>query len=361
MKAKSRCQVPQQACTATINTQRRHTPHMEPFTGLTPTRSEKTKSDYTKCYERIRKRFVSELGKQDMAPDEVVAHLILTRSSFAKRTWRQYKASVIYYLETYYPQHETAIDELRLHGSAGLRDGGANTSGRKKKDVPEGVWAEIKHAIRERIRREHRHARALLAVLEATLATGLRPNEWSFSELTHHEDNGRLVLRVRNSKHSNGRANGVHREMYVDELTTEEIAAVREALAACGVGDREDADEQAARLQLALKHELEAARSLAVAGQRRPRSSISLYSFRHQFSANAKKTFTDPAVTAALLGHISTKTGHRHYGKRRNARGMVRVYPTEASVAAVQNRYLETYRDYVQQRGPKRAPTPNGY
>ncbi|WP_199030739.1 site-specific integrase [Ralstonia sp. ASV6] len=333
---------------------------MEPFTRLTPTKSEDTKREYVKCYERLRRRFGNELGKKDLAPDEVVAHLILQRTSFAKRTWRHYKASVIYWLETFSPQSETAIEVLRSHGSAGLRDGGANTSARKRKDVPDSIWNEIKYAIRERIKRGHKHAAKLLSVCEATLAAGLRPNEWAFSELTRHDDNHRLVLRVRNSKHTNGRANGEYREMYVDELTEDELRAVREALDACAVDahDETDVHEQAAKLQLALKHELEAARALAVAGQRRPRSSITLYSFRHQFSANAKRTFENPVLTAALLGHSSTHTGFQHYGKRRNASSRVRVYPTEASVAAVQNRYLETYRDHVAQRGAKAAPGP---
>ena len=333
---------------------------MEPFSRLTPTKSEETKREYVKCFERLRTRFGNELGKKDLAPDEVVAHLILRHKTFAARTWRHYKASVVYWLETYSPESETAIEELRKHGSAGLPNGGANTSARKRKDVPDSIWTEIKYAIRERIKRDHKHAAKLLSVCEATLATGLRPNEWAFSELTRHDENHRLVLRVRNSKHSNGRGNGEYREMYVDELNADELRAVREALEACAVADDGDVDvhEQAAKLQLALKHELEAARALAVAGQRRPRSSITLYSFRHQFSANAKRTFENPVLTAALLGHSSTHTGFQHYGKRRNASSRVRVYPTEASVAAVQNRYLETYREHVAQRGVRRTPGP---
>jgi hypothetical protein len=295
---------------------------------------------------------MGELGKLDMTPDEVVAHLILTRTQNSARTFRVYKAAAIYYLETFYPQSETALEELRRQSSAGLRGGGSNTSSRKKKEVPESEWVEIQHAINERIRQQYKYAAPLLAVLGATLLTGLRPMEWALSELDHHPDDGRKILRVRNAKHTNGRANGTYREMYVDTLTPTELALVERALRACAC----DTDDQAEKLQTALKHELEAARSLAVAGKRRPRSSITLYSFRHQFVANAKLTFDDPAITAALSGHISTKTAHRHYGKRRHGRAAVRVYPTESTMAAVQNRYLETYRDFVAKRGPINTP-----
>ncbi|MEX3556522.1 MAG: hypothetical protein VB131_08305 [Burkholderia gladioli] len=330
---------------------------MEPFASFTPTISDKTKIEYEQCYERNRKRFMSDLGKPDMAPDEVVAHLILTRTEYAARTWRFYKSSAIYYLETYHPHHETAIDELKRHGSGDLRNGSSNTSGRKRKDVPDSVWREIKHAIQERIKQQYKHAATLLAVLEGTLLTGLRPNEWAFSELGQHETDGRRILRVRNSKNTNGRGNGTHREMYVDELEAREIEVIARALAAC----KSETVEEAARLQLALKHELEAARALAVAGKRRARSSVTLYSFRHQFVANAKLTFENPVITAALSGHSSTKTAHQHYGKRRNGRAMVRVYPTESSVAAVQHRYLETYRDFVARRGANLTPSPSSH
>ncbi|CAE6793972.1 hypothetical protein R70006_04982 [Paraburkholderia domus] len=298
---------------------------------------------------------MGETGKQDMEPDEVVAHLILNRSQYAARTWRFHKSATIYYLETFFPHHETAIEELRRQTSAGLRGGGVNTSSRKRKSVPESEWVEIRHAITQRIKSGYKNAAGLLAVLEATLLTGLRPVEWALAELAHHADDGRRVLRVKNAKHTNGRANGAYREMYVDQLTEGEVATIARAIAAFDSVD----DDQAARLQIAYKHELEAARAVAVAGKRRPQSSVTLYSFRHQFIANAKLTFADPVITAALSGHYSTKTAHRHYGKRRNGRSAVRVYPTESSVAAVQNRYLETYRDFVAQRGAEIAPSPN--
>ncbi|UEC05553.1 site-specific integrase [Burkholderia vietnamiensis] len=324
-------------------------------TGITrnPTRADSTREAYEKRYVQLRRRFGRELDRADLAADEVVANLVLLRPELSQRTWRNYKNSVMHYLETYHPENAAAIEELKRWTSHGLRKHSTKTSGIKIKQVPAAALGAIRFALAQRIKRGHKYAAALLSVCEATLLTGLRPNEWMFSELTTHPENGRPILSVRNSKHSNGRANGEFRELYVDGLSEDELEHVRRALTYCECDD----DEQAKKLQLALKHEFEAARGVDLSPRRIANSSVTLYSFRHQFVADAKRTFTDPVLTAAACGHSSTKTAHEHYGKRRNSRSGVRVYPTEASVAAVHSRHLELYRDYIAQRGTPRSPT----
>lgn len=320
----------------------------------TPTRSDATKDAYEKRYLQLRSRFMRDLDRNEIAPDEVVAHLILLKPDLTQKTWRNYKYSVLHYLETYHPDRDIAISELRAQSSSGLGKTSPKGSGAKMKQVPPAARAAIYYALEQRAKRGHKYARGLRSWCESTLLTGLRPNEWCFSELSTHEDNGRPILKVRNSKHSNGRANGEYREMYVDELTEEELGHIRATLDFC----RCETDEEAQTLVLALRHELEAARGVDLSPRRRPNSSVTLYSFRHQFVANAKRTFVDPVLTAAVCGHSSTKTAHEHYGKRRNSQSTVRVYPTESSVRAVHKRHLEIYSDFVAQRGGPRLPAP---
>lgn len=322
------------------------------FNQTTPDRSAATVAGYERDYRRQVNRLAKETGVSNPTPDEVVADLILRRPNLTMSSWRYNKAAALYFIETYHPEHHEAIEQLRQHSSAGLKRTSANTGGRKIKHVPETPWREIRHVIERRIKDGHRHAGGLLSVLEGTLLVGLRPIEWSFSELTLHEATQRPVLRVRNAKHSNGRANGAYRELFVDDLSPQELETIREALRYCAASNPEDA----ARVKLALKHEMEAARMMAVAGSRKPMSSITMYSFRHQFIADAKQTFETPLLISATVGHSSTKTAFEHYGKRRHGRGRVRVYPTPESVAAVQNVTLETYRSYVAARQGKRVP-----
>ncbi|WP_454727674.1 MULTISPECIES: hypothetical protein [Cupriavidus] len=317
-----------------------------------PTRSASTVANYERSYRRHLERLARETGIADPTPSEVVANLILRRHEMSMATWRYNKSAALYVIETHHPGHHEALEELRRHGSGGLARQSANTAGRKRKHVPEHEWSEIRHVIERRVKDGYRHAQALLDVLGGTLLVGLRPIEWAFSEIATHAASGRAVLRVANAKHSNGRANGPTREIFIDELTEADRALIGRALAACAAESREDAE----RNKLALKHELETCRMMAVAGTRRALSSVTMYSFRHQFIADAKLTFESPLLVSATVGHASTKTAFEHYGKRRHGRDRVRVYPTPESVAAVQNVTLETYRSYVAARQGGRVP-----
>lgn len=322
------------------------------FSPSLSTRSASTVASYERCFRRHAERLAREQGIEDPTPSEIVADLLLRRPAMSMATWRFKKSAALYVIETHHPGHHEALEQLRHHGSGGLSRHSANTAGRKRKHVPEQEWTEIRHVITRRIQDGYRHAQALMDVLSATLLVGLRPIEWAFSSIATHADTGRTVLRVTNAKHSNGRANGPTRELFIDELSEDERTLIARALAACAAEDREAAE----RTKLALKHELETCRMMAVAGTRKVESSVTMYSFRHQFIADAKLTFETPLLISATVGHRSTKTAFEHYGKRRHGRERVRVYPTPESVAAVQNIALETYRSYVAARQGGRVP-----
>lgn len=321
---------------------------MSSFNTKTPTLSDKTKAAYLRRYQSLRSRLGNENGNADLEPEEVVALMILAKPNWSMHTWRQYKASVLHVLETRFPHLDEAMEQLRSESSAGLAKKSDRTSGRKIKQVPDKVWNALQATLRARIKHGHKHAQGLLDVLNATMITGLRPNEWGFSRISVHGETGRQVLRVRNSKHSNGRANGEFRELFIDELSESELATVKAALSYCSAATA----EKASQIQLALKNELDVVRDRTIRGSRKPQSSVTIYSFRHQFIANAKDTFDDPVLISALVGHSSTKTAFEHYGKRRNSSSKVRVYPTPESVEAVHKITLELYRDFVAKRGP---------
>jgi integrase len=68
---------------------------------------------------------------------------------------------------------------------------------------------------------------------------------------------------------------------------------------------------------------------------RRPKN-ICLYSARHQFAADAKKSGLDKVAIAALMGHASQETATTHYGRRTAGRRGFRVTADQADVARVQ-------------------------
>lgn len=299
-----------------------------------------------------------EAGRTTMEPDEVVAALLVNREHFTSMSsFRKAKNALLFILETRFPHLTEAISALQAESSAGLPKRSAKTSGRKRKEVPTATWRALQSALRRRIANGHKHAAGLLNVLTATLATGLRPHEWCTSRIsvdtTSAPGSVREILLIKNSKHSNGRANGTFRAMFIDELGEEDRAAIDAAIVYC----RTESVAEADRIQLALKHELEFTRDQIMVSSKQQHSSVTLYSFRHQFIANAKETFADPSIIAALAGHSSTKTAFQHYGKRINNTGKVRVFPTPDSVEAVHKITMEIYKTFVAARGKQHRPS----
>ena len=292
-----------------------------------PTRTDGTIRNYVRRYRMLKRQFENELAVSDITPDELTGILIGRKENYSASTFRQYKASVLYVLRTQYPAHELAIEALEDESSAGLQVRSKKTSGRKQKRVATDDFSVLAETLRTRATNGYRYAQGLLFVLKATLLTGLRPIEWAHSETAVHNETGREILRVRNAKNTNNRANGELREMFIDGLSEEEKEAVQGAIDFCS-GQTE---EQVVRIQKAMRNEFEKVRALALGR----RSLITLYSFRHQFLADSKATFVDPVAITALAGHSSTKTVFEHYGKRRHGTDGVKVLPTSESVEAV--------------------------
>lgn len=312
-----------------------------------PTRSSKTRQAYEARYESLRRRFAKDLATSptDLDPNEVVAQLVILKPELTMATWRQYKAAALHYIETHEPGYEYAAEQLRQENSAGLKPTSSRTSGKKLKQVPDKFFSSFKRQLKKRAERGHKHSLALAYVLRGTLLTGLRPNEWCYSEIGTHLGTDRKILKIRNSKHSNGRANGEYRELFIDELETDEIEIIEAALRYCQAANEDDA----IRIQIALRNEYSETAKLCRHTLESDKS-VTIYSFRHQFIANAKQTFSDPVLISAMVGHNSTKTAFEHYGRRLNGRNRIKVTPTPESVANVQKITLELYRDYVAQR-----------
>jgi len=336
---------------------------MDAFNPTKPSISKDTADSYEKRYGELERRFSRESGVNNMSPDEVVASLLQTKPTLSMSTFRQYKASILYVLDRHHPNHELAIDLLREESSAGLKKASTQTSGTKQKFVPDPVWHVLRDALSERARRGYTRSRGLLQVLEATLASGLRPNEWTTAVIATHTETQRPILRAQNSKDSNGRANGEQRELFIDGLEPEQLEAVRDAIEYCRVDD----NTETVKIVRGLKNELADAKRWIMLQERgnskvraRHLNPVTLYSFRHQFIADAKSTWSDPVLISATVGHSSTRTAFEHYGKRKNAQRRVRVLPTPESVAAVHNVKIELYKEFLQGKGPahERGNTP---
>jgi len=66
-------------------------------------------------------------------------------------------------------------------------------------------------------------------------------------------------------------------------------------------------------------------------------SHATLYSMRHQFSANAKASGFTREEIAALMGHAVDTTATQHYGKKTAGYEMITVRPDPAEVARIRS------------------------
>lgn len=155
----------------------------------------------------------------------------------------------------------------------------------------------------------------LMLWMYAAVATGLRPNEWLTAEWI---DNEKTVLRCENFKHNEERSYGTHREINLKGYDPFYLDCVRNHLKVFQGFAEEGMNttyyQGCARLLRAMNEKLWPRRN----------ANITLYTGRHQFSANAKSDETVSEVArAALMGHKTTKTSREGYGRGRyGSKGM---------------------------------------
>ena len=316
-------------------------------------------------YMRAKRRDPFDETFIDTSPHEIVRYMVERNASGAISftTAKTYKAALLWILARAicpeHPEYEDAWHELSEFKPI-------------RTEAPEKAQDESRNAVSEAeldllcrtLEQRYSATTALEAItwIKATLATGLRPQEWTQAAWADPEQ--RTSIRVRSAKKSEQmppverlneaarivgtrvksiyEANLILRDKYgtippwepQNEYRTIEIApelqpAVRThmALFEAAVHDEADYRRYYDRTRQTI---LRATRSMP--GQ----PTISLYSFRHQFSSNTKAA-AGAAVAAALLGHEMQADGLQRvtagYGKARFAhRGPRGQRPREAAV-----------------------------
>lgn len=294
---------------------------------------------YGDTFRSIRHRAAAHLGVADedsVSPMAIVRYLVEGKPNWAKRTWILYRCATRCGLrqaassadECEQAAYTHALDALELETQSQAKRKGSATSSKKSKKVSrEDIDRLIGHLRKQKSRRL---AIQTFAFISATLITGLRPSEWRGSELDQEPD-GTWRLRVRNAKATNGRGNGSTRTLRLLDVTDNDLMVIRGMTAIAAAVDLEPGGYAA--WQARLRHYLYRATRSAL-GKRA--NYPSLYTFRHQFAADAKASRSREEV-AALMGHSSAATAGRNYAKRRQAGGSIRVAADPVQVRTVRN------------------------
>lgn len=235
--------------------------------------------------------------------------------SWSQGTWRMHRCGYRLLLKKMVdakrvPEEVAARLNEKMDSVSGLnrKERPKMTSSRRKKNAsPENI-EQIETLVNSK---NCKWGNALVIWLKAAIATGLRPNEWQTAILT--EDNGRIILRSENFKRNEQRSYADFRDIDLTDTPDEIVSFVK---------------QQVSIVQGMIKNNMMETYYNGCASLlywcnktlwKKRKANITLYTGRHQFSANAKadKNVSD-VERAALMGHKTTKTSTERYGKARS-------------------------------------------
>lgn len=301
------------------------------FLTANSTKNDDTKQKYEKRAMQLLKKAQKELGGTNSANIDVrqfVIWLNEQKTTLSRSTWRQYKSSVIYYLQNHIDQSAAmeAIEWIKDITSIGCVKKSEKTSSLKLKKITIEDWIRLDGYLKNK---QNKWYKELRYWLRSAIITGLRPIEWHTCKLEKHE--GEACLLIQNAKNTNGRAHGPTRTLILKELKQEDIFAIKSHLdnirTFIGMGEYEYFYNGCST-------------SLYKACRKiwpRRKKHITLYSTRHQFSANAKSSGFSRAEIAAMMGHAVDITAAIHYGRKKAGYETVNISPIKSEVSKIKH------------------------
>ena len=185
-----------------------------------------------------------------------------------------------------------------------------NVKRRRRKALPDSDLVVMLAALK---RSKSRRAGALGMLLATLQRTGVRPCEVRQMK-QYRRPGGGIMLRVVNAKHDEDghRTHGPMRTLLWDNLPFGVVRAIEASIMYAANFDEEKWRREREAMQRLLRT------TYARVFPRRT-TTITLYSGRHQFAADAKRAYADDpdgaAVVAALMGHATDLTASQHYAR----------------------------------------------
>lgn len=272
-------------------------------------------------------------------PFTTVAEYVISRKpTYSRNTWKQYKNALRFHIEQQVEiqddkvvteEAQAAIHMLDRETSEGCMKSGTRTSALKQKTFKKADFDKMIAYLQHHVGK-HRYARTLSVWLKASRLTGLRPSEWEHADLTQRYSAPALV--IQNAKNTNGRANGDERTLLLDKLTPDELEVIQDMIE---IIEGYSTQMPFTDLQeICTQYMKRATRDCFGRRQKYP----TLYSSRHQFSADAKFSGLSKAELAALLGQASDETAGIHYARKGSGESAIKVSPLASDVKTVRIR-----------------------
>lgn len=267
-----------------------------------PTRTAETTRQYMTRAANLLRDIAQTTGiDPQVDPMTIVTWLSDSRATLSRSNFRMRKAALAYWLENAdIDGAGAALSALRTVPPDGTVKKGTKTSAKKQK----GLSTRDRDRLFEWLSKsDNPWAPVVESFIRVGTLTGLRPIEWRTAAITHID--GKPHLAIKNAKYTNGRANGPNRHQDLSEFDAADLVLIEAHLSVLAISDWRKMIRNCRALLLRANDQLWPRR-----GQ-----NVTLYSTRHQFSANAKLQLSRQGV-AALMGHRSTRTAGSHYARR---------------------------------------------
>lgn len=289
-----------------------------------------TKLAYIKRAETFVKQYQKKY-KQEPGPDQLADFVICKSNSVSNATWRQYKNSTIFFLESLNIDTSDSVEKLvacKKHKDTIIP---TRTSGLKRKYVSKNEEDKLRILLRQASKLDNGWGRTMYCFFETIISTAVRPIEISQSKVADTQQ--QLVrmghkttdytsaypcLIVQNAKNTNGRTFGEHRFIDISSLSDKKQLLIKAAIVMAKnmntpTGVSATYDDFYKKLRNAFYRFMQ----FNFTGKSKR---ITLYSFRHQAIADLKYSGCSLPEIAALVGHGSDATATEHYGKKRVGR-----------------------------------------
>lgn len=267
------------------------------------TRVDKTEKGYLIRANGLTNRYKKESGQTVENVEALINWLLTTlQPNIVKSTWRYDRAAIAFYLQHHNHSLE-AIAAIKKLDNRNCKAESFETSALKQKTLSNKDIELIASRLNPA---KNKWDGLVIGWLEAAIVTGLRPSEWETALLKGD------YLIVQNAKNTNGRSFGVERVLNLSNLDEFSYEAIEKFLHRLHYAMRvNDGDFQyiytSCRMRL---------RSATIKLWSPKKKHPTLYSGRHQFSADMKNTLSKREI-AALMGHGTDATATEHYGKKR--------------------------------------------
>lgn len=249
-------------------------------------------------------------------------------SNLRPATVRQYRASLRFFSERehenqkvnseYLAKINQVLDSVKGGDKKTLED---RTSSAKQKHLKE---EKLKLIIDDLKDSKSKWSKMTIVWLQAAINTGLRPIEWT--DTTYDKEKDCLI--VKNAKNTNSRSHGEFRTIYLSHIEAKTKQNIRNHLL---ISQHHSQQEQWIQYYRGCSSLLQ-----RTCKKLFPRSKkhISLYSGRHQYSANLKASGLKSNEIAALMGHSTDETAMETYGKK--SYGSKGLQPDKMEIAEVE-------------------------